>query len=459
MVRDMTAGSPSKILVTFALPMILGNVFQQLYNIVDSVVVGNFVGSDALAAVGASYPVTFLFIAVATGASIGCSVVISQFYGAKRITEMKSSVFTALTSMMTLSALLLLAGLLLARPLLLLMRTPGDIFSDADAYLRIYVAAVPFLFLYNTSTAAFNALGDSRTPLLFLAAACVLNIGLDFVLILWCSMGVAGAAVATVFSQLVSGGLCLLYMFRRFPVLRLQRRDWIPERRMLLNESRVGLPMGFQMSIIAIGAMILQIALNRLGSTAIAGFIAAQKIDQLANQPMMSFGITMATYAAQNYGAGNMRRIRAGVRRCILMSVGFSIVCGGALILAAKPMAGLFVGADQPEVLDYVQTYLLLNASLYFLLALLFIFRYTLQGLGKSLFPTIAGVAELLMRTLAALVLANIWGYAGVCLSNPIAWFGALIPLTTAYVLTIRRLPDTEGLAAPAVPEAEPAAD
>lgn len=313
--------------------------------------------------------------------------------------------------------------------------------------------------MFNLLSNIIRALGDSRTPLLFLAAACVLNIGLDFVLILWCSMGVAGAAVATVFSQLVSGGLCLLYMFRRFPVLRLQRRDWIPERRMLLNESRVGLPMGFQMSIIAIGAMILQIALNRLGSTAIAGFIAAQKIDQLANQPMMSFGITMATYAAQNYGAGNMRRIRAGVRRCILMSVGFSIVCGGALILAAKPMAGLFVGADQPEVLDYVQTYLLLNASLYFLLALLFIFRYTLQGLGKSLFPTIAGVAELLMRTLAALVLANIWGYAGVCLSNPIAWFGALIPLTTAYVLTIRRLPDTEGLAAPAVPEAEPAAD
>ena len=184
MVRDMTAGSPSKILVTFALPMILGNVFQQLYNIVDSVVVGNFVGSDAVASVGASYPVTFLFIAVATGASIGCSVVISQFYGAKRITEMKSSVFTALTSMMTLSALLLLAGLLLARPLLLLMRTPGDIFSDADAYLRIYVAAVPFLFLYNTSTAAFNALGDSRTPLWLLMLSSVTNIFLDLLFVI-----------------------------------------------------------------------------------------------------------------------------------------------------------------------------------------------------------------------------------------------------------------------------------
>ena len=182
---------------------------------------------------------------------------------------------------------------------------------------------------------------------------------------------------------------------------------------MLLNESRVGLPMGFQMSIIAIGAMILQIALNRLGSTAIAGFIAAQKIDQLANQPMMSFGITMATYAAQNYGAGNMRRIRAGVRRCILMSVGFSIVCGGAPDIGRKAHGGSVCGGGPAGGAGLCADLPASQRILVFLLALLFIFRYTLQGLGKSLFPTIAGVAELLMRTLAALVLANIWGYAG----------------------------------------------
>ena len=425
----------------------------------DTMIVGRTIGVEALAAVGATGSISFLIIGFSQGLTSGFAVITAQRFGAGDMDGVRKSVTSGILLGAGITVILTAVSVPLARPVLELMQTPEDILDDAHAYIAVIFAGIGASVMFNLLSNIIRALGDSRTPLLFLAAACVLNIGLDFVLILWCSMGVAGAAVATVFSQLVSGGLCLLYMFRRFPVLRLQRRDWIPERRMLLNESRVGLPMGFQMRIIAIGAMILQIALNRLGSTAIAGFIAAQKIDQLANQPMMSFGITMATYAAQNYGAGNMRRIRAGVRRCILMSVGFSIVCGGALILAAKPMAGLFVGADQPEVLDYVQTYLLLNASLYFLLALLFIFRYTLQGLGKSLFPTIAGVAELLMRTLAALVLANIWGYAGVCLSNPIAWFGALIPLTTAYVLTIRRLPDTEGLAAPAVPEAEPAAD
>ncbi len=459
MTNDLTRGSPAKQILFFTIPLLIGNLFQQFYSMADTMIVGRTIGVEALAAVGATGSISFLIIGFSQGLTSGFAVITAQRFGAGDMDGVRKSVTSGILLGAGITVILTAVSVPLARPVLELMQTPEDILDDAHAYIAVIFAGIGASVMFNLLSNIIRALGDSRTPLLFLAAACVLNIGLDFVLILWCSMGVAGAAVATVFSQLVSGGLCLLYMFRRFPVLRLQRRDWIPERRMLLNESRVGLPMGFQMSIIAIGAMILQIALNRLGSTAIAGFIAAQKIDQLANQPMMSFGITMATYAAQNYGAGNMRRIRAGVRRCILMSVGFSIVCGGALILAAKPMAGLFVGADQPEVLDYVQTYLLLNASLYFLLALLFIFRYTLQGLGKSLFPTIAGVAELLMRTLAALVLANIWGYAGVCLSNPIAWFGALIPLTTAYVLTIRRLPDTEGLAAPAVPEAEPAAD
>ena len=459
MTNDLTRGSPAKQILFFTIPLLIGNLFQQFYSMADTMIVGRTIGVEALAAGGATGSISFLIIGFSQGLTSGFAVITAQRFGAGDMDGVRKSVTSGILLGAGITVILTAVSVPLARPVLELMQTPEDILDDAHAYIAVIFAGIGASVMFNLLSNIIRALGDSRTPLLFLAAACVLNIGLDFVLILWCSMGVAGAAVATVFSQLVSGGLCLLYMFRRFPVLRLQRRDWIPERRMLLNESRVGLPMGFQMSIIAIGAMILQIALNRLGSTAIAGFIAAQKIDQLANQPMMSFGITMATYAAQNYGAGNMRRIRAGVRRCILMSVGFSIVCGGALILAAKPMAGLFVGADQPEVLDYVQTYLLLNASLYFLLALLFIFRYTLQGLGKSLFPTIAGVAELLMRTLAALVLANIWGYAGVCLSNPIAWFGALIPLTTAYVLTIRRLPDTEGLAAPAVPEAEPAAD
>ncbi|WP_418976295.1 MATE family efflux transporter, partial [Anaerotruncus massiliensis (ex Liu et al. 2021)] len=309
MVRDMTAGSPSKILVTFALPMILGNVFQQLYNIVDSVVVGNFVGSDALAAVGASYPVTFLFIAVATGASIGCSVVISQFYGAKRITEMKSSVFTALTSMMTLSALLLLAGLLLARPLLLLMRTPGNIFSDADAYLRIYVAAVPFLFLYNTSTAAFNALGDSRTPLWLLMLSSVTNIFLDLLFVIRFGMGVPGVAWATLIAQALASLLAFFVLLRRLRRMPCEGKPHVFECERLRHICRVAVPSIVQQSIVSFGALFVQALVNGYGSDVIAGYTAATKIDSIAIMPMLNVGNAVSSFTAQNIGAAKPGRV------------------------------------------------------------------------------------------------------------------------------------------------------
>ena len=287
--------------------MILGNVFQQLYNIVDSVVVGNFVGSDALAAVGASYPVTFLFIAVATGASIGCSVVISQFYGAKRITEMKSSVFTALTSMMTLSALLLLAGLLLARPLLLLMRTPGDIFSDADAYLRIYVAAAPFLFLYNTSTAAFNALGDSRTPLWLLMLSSVTNIFLDLLFVIRFGMGVPGVAWATLIAQALASLLAFFVLLRRLRRMPCEGKPRVFECERLRHICRVAVPSIIQQSIVSFGALFVQALVNGYGSDVIAGYTAATKIDSIAIMPMLNVGNAVSSFTAQNIGAGEAR--------------------------------------------------------------------------------------------------------------------------------------------------------
>ena len=440
MTNDLTRGNPLKQILFFTIPLLIGNLFQQFYSMADTMIVGRTIGVDSLAAVGATASISFLILGFSQGLTSGFAVITAQRFGAGDMDGMRKSVTSSILLSVVITVVLTAISVPLARPILEWMQTPDDIIDDAYAYIVVIYAGIGASVMFNLLSNIIRALGDSRTPLLFLAAACVLNIGLDFFLILWCSMGVAGAAVATVISQLVSGGLCIVYIFKRFPVLRLQKSDWRVERKLLWDEVRVGLPMGFQMCIIAIGAMILQISLNRLGSVAIAGFIAAQKIDQLANQPMMSFGITMATYAAQNYGAGNMRRIRTGVRRCILLSVGFSVVCGVILIAAAKPLAGLFVGPERPEVLAHAQTYLLLNASLYFLLALLFIFRYTLQGLGKSLFPTIAGVAELLMRTFAAVLLANVWGFAGVCLANPIAWLGAVIPLSAAYIVTIRRL-------------------
>lgn len=340
MIRDMTVGSPSKILVAFALPMILGNVFQQLYNIVDSVVVGNFVGSDALAAVGASYSVTFLFAAVATGASIGCSVVISQFYGAKRITEMKSSVFTALTSMMTLSALLLLAGLLLARPLLLLMRTPANIFADADAYRRIYVAAVPFMFLYNTSTSAFNALGDSRTPLWLLMLSSITNIFLDLLFVIRFGMGVPGVAWATLIAQAAASLLAFFMLLRRLAKMECGEKPRIFAFERLRHICRVAVPSIIQQSIFLLGTLLVQALVNGYGSDVIAGHTTATKIDSIAFMPMLNVGNAVSSFAAQNIGAAKAERVGKGLRAAVVMSA----LIGGATTALLWGFGPQFVG-------------------------------------------------------------------------------------------------------------------
>jgi putative MATE family efflux protein len=343
-----------------------------------------------------------------------------------------------------------------ARPILELMQTPPEIIDDAERYITVIYWGIFASMLFNLMSNIIRALGDSRTPLFFLVIACLVNIVLDFAFIRGLHMGVEGASIATVISQALSGVLCIVYMLKKLPFLRFQPGDWKMQWVILAPHLRVSLPMGFQSSIIAIGSIILQWALNQLGATAVASFTAAQKIDQLATQPLMSFGITMATYAAQNYGAGNIPRIRTGVRQCTYMSVAASILGGLLTILGGPFLVQLFVG-EQPEVISLAQIYLRINGATYFILALLFIYRYTLQGLGFSLVPTVAGIMELVMRTLAALVLAAPLGFAGVSMANPIAWIGATVPLSIAYFLTVHRLarrfpaPAQES-AAPSVP-------
>lgn len=294
--------------------------------------------------------------------------------------------------------------------------------------------------LFNFLSNIIRALGDSRTPLLFLVIACILNIVLDFGLILGAGMGVAGAAWATIISQMVSGLLCLWYIKKKLPILHLSKDDWKVSGWDMKQHFKISMPMGFQMSIIAIGAVVLQFVLNGLGSAAVAAFSAAQRIDQIAGQPMNSFGTTMATYAAQNYGAGEIGRIKKGVLQCCLISVGFSIAVGLVNIFAGYQMAGFFVGDGERAVQSMAQTYLQINGAMYFVLALLFVFRFTLQGLGKGFMPTVAGVMELLMRTFAAIFLTAAAGFAGACWASPLAWVGACIPLAAAYFLTMRRL-------------------
>lgn len=304
MVQDLTRGKPVKLILLFTIPLLIGNVFQQFYSMADTIIVGRTIGVDALAGVGATGSLSFLIIGFAQGLTAGLSVITAQRFGADDYDGVRKSVTVSLLISAVLTVVLTAIAVLTARPLLTLLQTPANIIDDAYDYIIIIFWGIFASMLFNLLSNVVRALGDSRTPLLFLIVACVLNIVLDFVFILAFKMGVAGAAWATVIAQVVSCALCILYIAKRIPLLRLCKKDWKVDASYIRTHCRVGLPMAFQTSIIAIGAMILQVPLNKLGSTAVGAFTAAQKIDNLAVQILMSFGITMATYAAQNYGAG-----------------------------------------------------------------------------------------------------------------------------------------------------------
>lgn len=440
MTKDLTKGSPAKLILYFSLPLLIGNLFQQFYSMADTFIVGRTIGVDALASVGCTGSISFFIIGFAQGLTAGFAIITAQRFGANDLEGVRKSAVSSAFLSAIITVVLTAVSVSLARPILVAMNTPPQILEGAVQYISVIYWGIAASVLFNLLSNIIRALGDSITPLVFLVIACILNIGLDYLFILVFSMGVAGAGLATVISQLVAGLLCLLYIRKKLPILHLKRPDFKIRRSFHVEHLKVGLPMAFQTSIIAIGGIALQSALNGLGSTAVAAYTAAQKIDQLAVQPMASFGVTMATFTAQNYGAGDMARIRRGVRQCGIISVIFSIAAGVLVILAGRFFVGLFVGPENTEVVDLSMVYLVINGALYFLLALLFVYRSALQGLGKSFIPTVAGVMELFMRIFAAFILAANLGFAGACMSNPAAWLGALIPLTIAYFVTIHKL-------------------
>ncbi|HIS68749.1 MAG TPA: MATE family efflux transporter [Candidatus Gallacutalibacter stercoravium] len=439
MTKTLTSGNPAKLILLFTLPLLVGNLFQQMYNMADTLIVGRTLGVNALAAVGCTGSISFLIIGFAQGLTAGLSIVTAQNFGAGNHTGVRRSFAASVLISLGVTVVLTAIGVIFARPFLQLLNTPAAIIDDAYSYIVVIYGGIFASVLFNLLSNIIRALGDSRTPLYFLVIACLVNIGLDYFFILVLHSGVAGAAWATVISQLLSGVLCLVYIKYRFPILHLTRDDWKLTGVEIAQHLRVGLPMAFQSSIISIGSIILQTALNGLGATSVAAYTASQKIDTLATMPMMSFGMTMATYAAQNFGAGRIARIRKGIKQCCLMSVSFSIVMGIVNITCGRYLVGLFVG-DEPQVIELSKIFLTINGCCYFILALLFIFRYTLQGLGQSFVPTFAGIMELCMRTLASLVFAQYFGFAGACMANPLAWLGSCVPLCIAYAITMRKM-------------------
>lgn len=438
--RDLTKGSPAKLILLFTVPLLIGNVFQQFYNMIDMIIVGQTLGKNALAAVGATGSLTFLIIGFAQGLTAGLAIITAQRYGAKDYRGLKKSFAASVVISLVVTVILTVLSLLFIRPMLQLMQTPPEIIDQAQTFISIILLGIFASVSFNLLSNVIRALGDSRTPLFFLIIAVIINVVLDLIFIIYFGMGVEGAAIATVIAQVSSSVLCLVYIKKKMPLLQLRKKDFNFDKEEFRVHLNAALPMAFQSSIIAVGAIVLQAALNSLGTDVVAAQAAAGRIDQFANQPMMSFGIAMATFTAQNYGAKEYGRILQGVRQTLLMSVGFSLLAGAIVIFFGHFFVQLFVSPSETHVFELAQTYFNINGSLYWILAVLFILRYTLQGLGQSKIPTIAGMIELLMRSFAAIVLTGMWGYPGAAAASPLAWIGSVAVLLYSYMRSMKQL-------------------
>ncbi|WP_353989449.1 MATE family efflux transporter [Pediococcus argentinicus] len=436
----LTKGSPIKGIILFSIPLLLGNIFQQIYTISDTLIVGRVVGVQALAAVGATGGLTFLIIGFAQGMTTGLSIITAQHFGAGDVRKVKESFATSIIICLITTVILTILSVALTRPLLVLMQTPSSLLSGAETFLTIIFAGLGATMFFNLFSNMLRSLGNSRAPLVFLAIACVINVVLDLLLIIQFHMGIAGAGVATVSAQLFSCLLCWWYIKRSVRYLSLSWSDMHTSMAEIQEQIKIGLPMGFQASIIAIGSIILQVSLNELGPQSIAAYTAAGKVDQIAVQPMMSMGITMATFTAQNYGAKYYNRILKGIRQCLTTSISYSVIVGVLIVLNSRFLVNLFIGNSEQHITNLAHQYFIIVSSSYFLLAMLFVIRYTLQGFGKSMAPTMAGIAELISRVVVGIAIVPMFGFLGACFANPLAWIGSNLVLVWSYLQTVRAI-------------------
>ena len=428
---DLTVGKPLFQILRFALPLVLGTLFQQLYSFADTVIVGRCLGTDALGAVGTTYSLNFLILGFVQGACVGFGIPVAETFGAKDKGGLRKYLFNGALLCVVLSVVFTLFTTLMAGPLLQLIHTPEELYADAVLYIRIIFLGIPATVLYNYASSVLRAMGDSQHPFYFLLAASVLNIGLDYLLIVSMGMGVDGAALATVLSQLLSGGLCAFWFFTRTAK---QEELTFRGQSSLLSAGHckrlayIGFPMGFEYSVSAIGAVIMQDAINLLGSTAVAAQTAGEKIRQMFTLPMESVGMAMATYVGQNHGAHRTDRIKQGIKDGCTIQLTYC-VAAWVVIFFIKPYAvGLVLGDADPAVTAGAIQYLAIMSMLFCFHGLLMIFRNTLQGLGYSVQAIISGVGELIGRSLGGLLAVKTGlGYVGICLSNPFAWGLAML--------------------------------
>lgn len=443
MTQDLTRGNPAKVILLYSLPIILGNVFQQVYNLVDTIIVGRYIGFQALAGVGITGGLNFLVLGFAFGITGGLGIMIAQYFGAKDYEKMRQSIGTSLTICLGLSALLTALAVGLLHQLLQLINTPSSIYDFAHDYIFVIFAGIFATVAYNMVSCILRAIGDSKTPLYFLVFSSVLNVGLDMLCIVVLHWGVVGAATATVVSQLVSAVLCFAYAFRKYPEIRLKRKDFRTNWPFIWEHLRIGLPLALQFSITAFGIVILQSALCGFKDTYIAGFSAASRVQALGSTVGVSFGVAMANYAGQNFGAGDIKRIRSGVNWTILIALCVCAFVSTIMSVFADGLTSMFM--DKSAVSDSVERtaeiyyasrrYLYTSAIFFPFLYILFVYRNALQGIGKTFWPLMAGVFELIIRVSASAILPARMGYPAIPLVDVFAWVGACTVLAISYYL------------------------
>ncbi len=440
MTKDLTTGSPLKLIITFTFPAFLGMLFQQFYNVVDTIIVGKLLGIGPLAGVGATGSLNFMVLGFCMGICNGFAIPVAQKFGAGDQVELRKFVANSLWLVAIIALVLTVPVCVYCRPILRVMNTPEDVFEYAYQYIFIIFLGIPAALLYNILAAILRSLGDSKTPVLFLALSSVLNIGLDIISIKLWGMGVNGTALATVISQGVSGVICFFYMKKRFTVLQMSREERRPDGAKMKRLCYMGIPMGLQYSITAIGSLVIQATMNGFGSVAVAGATAANRINGFLTCPIEALGASMAPYVGQNLGAGKLDRVSRGVIDASLCGFVSSGVLYVIIWLYGAQLTGIFLDAPDPAVTAYAVEFLRIVGAGYCLLTLVNVVRFSIQGLGFSVLAILSGVMEMIARCFAGLVIAPHIGFAAVAMGHPLAWLFADIFLIPAFLLCRKKV-------------------
>ncbi len=441
----MTEGSPVRLIVLFSIPMLIGNLFQQVYNLVDSVIVGQYVGADAFAAIGATNSLTFLFFALCNGIGSGGGIITSQYFGKNDDKSVRSCIVNTGYIMLVFPLTVGIVAFFLSPKLLLWLDTPAEILADAVAYMRIMCVGIVFVSLYNYASSMLRALGDSKTPLFFLIFSCILNTGLDLLFVCGFDMSVRGAGIATVIAQLVSGISCLIYAMMKNSYFKFTREDMKFNKRITLRVLNLGLPLSFQFSLIAISCMALQKVVNSFGKVTVAAFTATSRIEQIIHQPYQTLGAALSTYTGQNYGANKMDRVRAGYRKSVMLMVIFSIIMLPVIQLLGDNITRIFV--KEEDVIAMGGAALRITSLFYVMLGMIYVVRGVLNGLGDSIFALINGVVEVIGRFIVPIMLVSIpaIGLWGIWWSVGIVWSMAGITAFMRY-LSFRKKLEKKGI-------------